>query len=110
MQGLGPSVLAVFFAAAFFEIAGGYYAWQWLREKKGPIYGWMSLPVSAAYGVLLAFEPANFGRVYAAYGGVFIVGSILWGWLIDRRIPDRWDLIGSSIALVGALIIMFAPR
>jgi small multidrug resistance family-3 protein len=62
------------------------------------------------YGVVPTLQPQNFGRVYAAYGGVFIVLSTLWGWQVDRVVPDRFDLLGGAVALAGVLIIMYAPR
>ncbi|MEK6480410.1 YnfA family protein [Catalinimonas sp. 4WD22] len=62
------------------------------------------------YGVVATWQPANFGRVYAAYGGIFIIMAILWGWKVDGIIPDRYDIIGGIIALLGMLIIMYAPR
>lgn len=62
------------------------------------------------YGIIPTLQPANFGRVYAAYGGIFIVLSILWGWRVDKVIPDRFDLIGGIVALAGVLIIMYSPR
>lgn len=63
-----------------------------------------------AYGIVATFQPANFGRVYAAYGGVFIVMSILWGWQIDKITPDRFDIIGGIICLIGMTVIMYWPR
>lgn len=102
--------LACFVAAGLCEIGGGYLIWLWLRDSKG---GWLA-PVGAAvlflYGVIPTFQPASFGRVYAAYGGVFIVLSILWGWRVDGVVPDRFDLIGGLIALVGVAVIMYWPR
>jgi small multidrug resistance family-3 protein len=62
------------------------------------------------YGVVATWQPANFGRVYAAYGGVFIIMAILWGWKVDGFIPDRYDIIGGIVALIGMGIIMYAPR
>ena len=62
------------------------------------------------YGVIPTLQPANFGRVYAAYGGIFIVMAIIWGWLVDRIVPDKFDLIGGLVALVGVFIIMYWPR
>jgi small multidrug resistance family-3 protein len=62
------------------------------------------------YGVVPTWQPANFGRVYAAYGGVFVVMSILWGWQVDRIAPDRFDLIGGVVCLLGVVIIMYWPR
>jgi small multidrug resistance family-3 protein len=66
--------------------------------------------VLVVYGVIPTLQPANFGRVYAAYGGVFIVLSTLWGWQIDKIVPDRFDIIGGIVALAGVTIIMYAPR
>ena len=102
--------LALFFVAALFEIGGGYLVWLWLREKRGRLMGLLGAVVLFVYGVILTFQPANFGRVYAAYGGIFIVSSIIWGLMVDKKKPDRYEIIGASIALVGAAIIMYAPR
>ncbi len=70
----------------------------------------MGSAILVLYGIIPTFQPANFGRVYAAYGGVFIVLSILWGWKIDRVTPDRFDVIGGMIALIGVGVIMYWPR
>lgn len=102
--------LALFFAAALFEIGGGYLVWLWLREHRGRILGLLGVLVLFVYGVIPTFQPAHFGRVYAAYGGIFIVSSIIWGFMIDKKKPDRYEIIGASIALIGALIIMYTPR
>ena len=99
-----------FVLAGLCEIGGGYLIWQWLRNGKA---GWLGLVGGvglALYGVIATFQPANFGRVYAAYGGVFIVMSILWGWKVDHVRPDRFDLIGGGICLAGMLVIMYWPR
>lgn len=94
------------------KIEGGCLIWLWLREEKGILYGITGAIVLVLYGVIPTLQPsnANFGRVYATYGGIFIVLSILWGWKIDNIIPDKFDLIGGTIALIGAVIIMYAPR
>ena len=62
------------------------------------------------YGVIPTLQPAHFGRVYATYGGIFVVSSIIWGWMIDKKKPDRYEIIGAGIALIGAAVIMYAPR
>jgi len=74
------------------------------------VYGLAGSSVLVLYGVIPTLQPANFGRVYAAYGGVFIVMSILWGWKIDGITPDRFDIVGGLIALVGVAVIMYWPR
>jgi small multidrug resistance family-3 protein len=102
--------LFFFCLAGLCEIGGGYLVWQWLREGKHLVFGLLGAVVLCLYGVIPTLQPANFGRVYAAYGGVFIVLSILWGWRIDKVSPDKFDLIGGSIALVGVFVIMYWPR
>jgi small multidrug resistance family-3 protein len=99
-----------FLLAGLFEIGGGYLVWLWLREGKPAIYGLVGAIVLILYGVIPTLQPANFGRVYAAYGGVFIVLSILWGWKIDGINPDSFDIIGGLIALLGVAVIMYWPR
>jgi small multidrug resistance family-3 protein len=102
--------IAYFLLAGLCEIGGGYLVWQSLRGGKNLGYFFIGAVVLILYGVVPTFQPANFGRVYAAYGGVFIVLSILWGWKIDRIAPDRFDLTGGLFALVGVAIIMYWPR
>ncbi|OPX44155.1 hypothetical protein CLHUN_19540 [Ruminiclostridium hungatei] len=104
--------LFYFILAGIFEIGGGYLVWLWLREGKGILYGIAGAVILILYGVVPALQPgsASFGRVYATYGGIFIVLSILWGWQVDKVLPDKIDLIGGAIALVGVGIIMYYPR
>ena len=102
--------LTLFFAAALFEIFGGYLVWQWLRKKKGLIIGLLGGLILFTYGIIPTLQEANFGRVYAAYGGIFIVSSIIWGAFIDKKTPDRYELLGALVTLIGALIIFYAPR
>ncbi|MGV2802349.1 YnfA family protein [Clostridium perfringens] len=101
-----------FLLAGVFEIGGGYLIWLWLRQGKSSIYGIIGALVLILYGIIPTLQPenSNFGRVYATYGGIFIILSILWGWKVDNIIPDKFDLIGGFIALIGVLIIMYAPR
>lgn len=101
-----------FVLAGVFEIGGGYFIWLWLRNDKSIWYGLAGAIFLVIYGVIPTLQPpsASFGRVYAAYGGIFIVLSILWGWKIDNVIPDKFDLIGGAIALIGVLVIMYYPR
>lgn len=99
-----------FILAGLFEIGGGYLVWVWLRDSKSWIYGLSGVVILALYGFIPTLQPAHFGRVYAAYGGVFIVLSLLWGWKIDGIQPDKFDIIGGLFALVGVAIMMYWPR
>ena len=108
-DGVLRSVL-LFVAAGLCEIGGGYLVWLWLREHRGAALGALGALVLFGYGVIPTLQPASFGRVYAAYGGVFIVLSILWGWAIDRVEPDRYDIVGGLICLAGVGVIMYWPR
>ncbi|WDT75526.1 MAG: YnfA family protein [Candidatus Manganitrophus sp.] len=102
--------LFYFVLAGLCEIGGGYLIWMWLREGKNIGVAFVGAAVLVLYGIIPTLQPAHFGRVYAAYGGVFVVLSILWGWKIDRMTPDRFDLIGGFIALIGVGVIMYWPR
>lgn len=102
--------LFFFLLAGLCEIGGGYLMWLWIRDGRGPWFALLGAAVLILYGIIPTFQPANFGRVYAAYGGIFIALSILWGWQIDKIAPDRFDLVGGLIALVGVVIIMYWPR
>ena len=115
------TTLALFFAAAIFEIGGGYILWLWLREKRrlcllAIFYScfWCCILLGGlvlfVYGILPTFQPANFGRVFAAYGGVFIASSVIWGIVVDKKWPDKFEIVGSVIALIGAIVIFYAPR
>jgi small multidrug resistance family-3 protein len=102
--------LALFIVAGICEIGGGYLVWLWLRNGKGILLGALGGLVLFLYGVIPTLQPAHFGRVYAAYGGVFVVLSILWGWWVDKQAPDRFDMIGGLICMVGVAVIMYWPR
>lgn len=102
--------LFFFLLAGLCEIGGGYLMWLWIRDGRGLWFAVLGAAVLVLYGIIPTFQPANFGRVYAAYGGIFIVLSILWGWQIDKIAPDRFDLLGGLIALIGVIIIMYWPR
>ncbi|MCL5045867.1 MAG: YnfA family protein, partial [Actinobacteria bacterium] len=78
-----------FVLAGLFEIGGGYLVWLWLREGRSAWLGLAGAAVLILYGIIPTLQPANFGRVYATYGGIFIVLSLLWGWRIDGVAPDR---------------------
>jgi small multidrug resistance family-3 protein len=103
--------IALFLAAALAEIGGAYLVWIGIKEDKGALVVILGVLALGLYGVVAAFQPdANFGRVLAAYGGVFIVGSLAWGMALDGFRPDRFDLIGATVCLVGVGVIMYAPR
>lgn len=84
--------------------------WLWLREKWAWWVGVLGAFIIILYGIVPTFQPANFGRVYSAYGGVFVILSVLWGWWIDGVKPDSWDITGGVICIVGVGLIMYAPR
>jgi small multidrug resistance family-3 protein len=99
--------LIIFVAAAIAEIGGAYLVWQSLREGKG----WALAVVGGLALVAATLQPDNnFGRVLAAYGGVFVAGSLAWGMVFDGFRPDRYDLVGALICLIGVSVIMYAPR
>jgi small multidrug resistance family-3 protein len=103
--------IALFVAAAIAEIGGAYLMWQAIREGRGVLFALAGAVALAGYGAVAALQPdANFGRVLAAYGGVFIVGSLLWGVAFDGFRPDRFDVAGAAVCLVGVALIMYAPR
>ncbi|MBD2498101.1 YnfA family protein [Nostoc sp. FACHB-280] len=102
--------LIYFVWTGLFELGGCYLIWLWLKQDQSFWLGILGGITLVLYGVISTFQPANFGRVYAAYGGVFIVMAMLWGWRVDKVTPDTYDLIGTFIALLSVLIIMFAPR
>jgi len=100
--------IALFLAAAVAEIGGAYLVWVGLREHRGAIFVALGGGALALYGVIASFQPSNqFGRVLAAYGGVFVVGSLVWGVAFDGFRPDRADALGAAICLVGVGVIMY---
>ncbi|MBL0886138.1 YnfA family protein [Myceligenerans indicum] len=108
---LVPRSVLLFVVAALFEIGGAWLVWQGLREQRG--WWWVGLGVIALglYGAVATLQPdANFGRILAAYGGVFVAGSIVWGMVADGYRPDRWDMVGALICLGGMAVIMYGPR
>jgi small multidrug resistance family-3 protein len=105
-----PITLALFFVAAVAEIGGGYLVWLWLREKQTVTLGSLGGIILFVYGIIPTLQPAEFGRVYAAYGGIFILTAIIWGRIVDKKKPDKYEIIGSTVAAIGALVIFYAPR
>jgi small multidrug resistance family-3 protein len=109
-SGRGMKTLALFLLTALAEIVGCYLPWLWLRKQGSP---WLLLPAAASLALfawLLTLHPTASGRVYAAYGGVYICTALLWLWLVDSVRPTRWDLLGGGLCLLGMAVIMFSPR
>jgi small multidrug resistance family-3 protein len=103
--------LLLFAVAAVAEIGGAWLVWQGVREHRGVAWVGAGVAALAAYGFVATLQDdPNFGRILAAYGGVFVVGSLAWGIVADGFRPDRFDLAGAAICLIGVAVIMFAPR
>jgi small multidrug resistance family-3 protein len=103
--------LILFVAAALLEIGGAWLVWQGVREQRGWVWVGLGIIALGAYGFVATLQPdANFGRILAAYGGVFVAGSLAWGMAVDGFRPDRYDITGALVCLVGVAVIMYAPR
>lgn len=102
--------VGLFVLAGLCEIGGGYLVWQWWRQGAPWFMGMLGAAVLFLYGIVPTYQAVHFGRAYAAYGGIFVVLSIVWGWGVDRIAPDRYDLVGGLTCLVGVGIIMYWPR
>ena len=103
--------LALFVLAAFAEIGGAWLIWQGSREHRGVAWIGAGIAALAAYGFVATLQDDNnFGRILAAYGGIFVVGSLAWGMAADGFRPDRFDVAGAALCLAGVGVIMFAPR
>ena len=101
----------LFILAGVAEIGGGYLVWLWLREGKPYWYGILGGIILVLYGIVPTLQKfPSFGRVYAAYGGVFIILSVLWGWGVDKKTPDTYDWIGAVICIIGVSIMLWGPR
>ena len=102
---------ALFLLAALAEIGGAWLVWQGVREHRGLLVAGAGVIALGAYGFVATLQPdPHFGRILAAYGGVFVAGSLVWGMLVDRFRPDRFDVIGAALCLAGVVVIMYAPR
>jgi small multidrug resistance family-3 protein len=103
--------IALFVLAAIAEIGGAWLIWQGARENRGIAWIGAGIVALAGYGFVATFqEDNNFGRILAAYGGIFVAGSLAWGIVMDGFEPDRYDYLGATICLIGVAVIMFAPR
>ncbi|MDH4084685.1 MAG: YnfA family protein [Nitrospira sp.] len=105
-----PLSLGLFVLAGLCEIGGGYLVWLWFREGRPLAYGIVGATILILYGIIPTLQQAHFGRVYAAYGGMFIVLSLLWGWGVDGDRPDRYDAMGAMLCLGGMIVMIYAPR
>ena len=107
---IARSVL-LFLLAALAEIGGAWLVWQGWREHRGLLWIAGGVIVLGLYGFVATFQPdPHFGRILAAYGGVFVAGSLVWAMLLDGFRPDRWDVTGAVLCLAGVAVIMYAPR
>jgi small multidrug resistance family-3 protein len=103
--------VALFLVAALFEIGGAWLVWQGVREHRGLLWVGAGVIALGVYGFVATLQPdADFGRILAAYGGVFVAGSLAWGMIADGYRPDRFDVIGALVCLAGMAVIMYAPR
>ena len=101
----------IYAGAALAEIVGCFAFWAWLRQGHSPFWLLPGVASLIAFAWLLTLAPSdNAGRAYAAYGGVYIAASLLWLWLAEGQVPDRWDIVGGALAVVAAAVILFAPR
>jgi small multidrug resistance family-3 protein len=106
-----PAALATFALAALAEIAGCFAFWAWLRLDRSPLWALPGTASLVIFAAMLTRIDADFaGRAYAAYGGVYILASLGWLWLVEGRMPDRWDAAGGAVCLLGAGLILFGPR
>ena len=103
--------VALFLAAAVLEIGGAWLVWQGVREHRGWLWIGLGIVALGAYGFVATLQSdVHFGRILAAYGGVFVAGSLAWGVVLDGYRPDRFDVVGALVCLVGVAVIMYAPR
>jgi len=103
--------ILLFILAALAEIGGAWLIWQGVRGHRGWLWIGAGVAALGLYGFVATLQPdAHFGRILAAYGGVFVAGSLVWGMVLDGFRPDRWDVIGAAVCLVGVAVIMYAPR
>lgn len=101
----------IFLSAGICEIGGGYLIWLWLREGQSSLFGLIGGVILMLYGVIATFQSyPTFGRVYAAYGGVFTIMSLIFAMIVDKQMPDKYDIIGAIICIVGVLVMLLPSR
>lgn len=105
-------VYSIFFflLAGLCEIGGGYLVWLWLREDMSWVLGAIGGFILFLYGIIPTFQPTYFHRIYATYGGIFIVMALFWGLFLEGEVPDIYDIVGAIVAIAGIIIIFYAPR
>lgn len=102
--------VTLFLLAGLCEIGGGFLVWLWLREEMSWMLGVLGGFILFAYGIVPTFQPSHFHRTYAAYGGIFIAMALVWSWIFQGMVPDKFDIIGAVISLIGVVIIFYMPR
>jgi small multidrug resistance family-3 protein len=103
--------LAIFLVAVVSELGGTYAIWRWLRTDSPPLLGLVGAAALFGYAVVQTLQPEDrYGRLFAAYAGVFLIGAMLWGWGVDGKEPDRFDWIGAAVVLLGAVVILWGRR
>ena len=102
--------IILFLLAGLCEIGGGYMLWVAIKNKQPIWVGLLGAILLGVYGIIATLQPAGFGRTYAAYGGIFVIMALLWGWKVDKIKPDLYDMIGATIILIGTVVIFYAPR
>jgi small multidrug resistance family-3 protein len=105
------SSISLFVLAAIAEIGGAYLVWLGVRERRGLLFVLAGVLALGLYGLVATFQPSpHFGRILAAYGGIFVAGSLTWGVVFEGFRPDRYDIVGAVICLIGVAVIMYSPR
>jgi small multidrug resistance family-3 protein len=102
--------VGLFIIAALCEVGGAYLVWQWQRTGKTVLFALFGLIALFMYSLIQTTQAFGFGRTFAAYGGIFILVALLWGWFIDKQVPDRWDWLGITVCLIGVAIMLAGPR
>lgn len=102
--------IGIFILAGLCEIGGCYLVWAWLKEGKSHWYGFLGGIILLLFGIVMTWQVSNFAKTCATYGGIYIVLSLIWAFKFDGYAPDKFDIIGTLICLIGASVIYYAPR